>query len=190
MRPLIAWLAAHTAADAGDAYRVESNPRVMQFLGGQCRHPKDQYLRRFATECVGLFPDYIAIRRKGDLAYIGSCALNSWYLSERGSCARVAAIEPRIVIDEPYWRDRYGVEVLRALLSYAFGPMGGELVAGVTDPRHPRMGRLCRLYGFRQDDRYDLAGRTWCESPELWVLTVGQFTATRRKLLEKAEEVA
>src|SRR6202521_2796371 len=182
-------LEAHLAKDAEHAYRVESNAKVMQFLGGGYQDPKDEFLRDFPSQSADRFPGYIAIRRKGDHVYIGNCSLKPWRLAHHDSRGPVPAVEPRIVIDEPYWRDRYGVEVLRALVAYAFGPMGATLVAGVIDPRRPRIRQLCILYGFRRDASYSLLEPTWCDLPELWVASNADFDAARRKLVQQAENV-
>jgi len=134
--------------NAEDAYRVESNPKVMQFLGGEYGRPKEQFLGDFPQQHVGRFPEYLAVRRKGDLVYLGNCSLRECRLYEMGSAASVSAIQPRIVIDEPHWRHMYGVEVLRALLSHAFGPMDAKLVAGMIDPRHPACANFARCMDF------------------------------------------
>jgi RimJ/RimL family protein N-acetyltransferase len=180
-------LSAHTVENAEDAYRVESNPKVMQFLGGEYGRPKEQFLRDFPQQHVGRFPEYLAVRRKGDLVYLGNCSLRECRLYELGSAASLSAIQPRIVIDEPHWRHMYGVEVLRALLSHAFGPMDAKLVAGVIDSRHPRMRQLCALYGFRQHQRHTLESSGQHESGELWGVTREEFATALCRRLKQAE---
>lgn len=179
-------LSAHALWDAEDAYRVESNPKVMQFLGGEYRCPKEQFLRDFRTGYVDRFPEHMAVRRKGDRAYIGNCSLTEWLLADRDSQPLVAAIQPRIVIDEPYWRNMYGVEALRALLSHAFGPMQANIVAGVIDPRHHRMHEICSLYGFRRDRLHSLCLPTQAAPSELWVVTRKDFEDALKRRLEQA----
>jgi RimJ/RimL family protein N-acetyltransferase len=181
-------LEAHTEADAENAYRVESNPTVMQFLGGGYKAPKEQFLRDFPSRSAGCFPGYIAIRRKGDLTYIGNCSLQDWQLTKRNSRTRVAAVQPRIVIDEPFWRYRYGVEALRVLLSYAFETMNAQLVAGIIAPGHPRIRQICMLYGFRQDHSFGPVSAPWCEEPELWVTSRDDYNMALQRLVQEVED--
>jgi RimJ/RimL family protein N-acetyltransferase len=178
-------LSAHTVENAEDAYRVESNPKVMQFLGGEYRCPKEQFLRDFPARYVDRFPEHMAVRRKGDWAYIGNCSLTECRLPDRDSQPLVAAIQPRIVIDEPHWRNMYGVEVLRALLSHAFGPMQANIVAGVIDPRHPRMHELCTLYLWLPTGPASRPGSAHAGGP---IGTVGCHAERLRSRTEKTAE--
>lgn len=104
--------------------RMQGNPRVMMFITGMPR-TRDET----AAELERIISGYgrpedgflvMAVERKSDSLFIGSCAVISGEIGFR--------------LDEPYWGQGYGKEIFDGLVEYCFSGMGlGSIRAEAED---------------------------------------------------------
>lgn len=129
-----------TLADAELASSIWSDPEVMRFLGGP-----------YTAEEV-------TARLEREVANDAAHGIQYWPLftrdaGELAGCCGLKPIEgPRFEIGfhlrPPYWGAGYGFEAARAVIAYAFGPLGMDALYAGRHPENDASARLLTKLGF------------------------------------------
>jgi len=112
----------------------ETREELEWFLDGHPDHPE-----------LGLW----ATIRKPDGAFIGRCGLLPWTIEGRSE------VEVAYLLARPYWGRGLATEAARAIVTYAFGPLGLSRLICLVDPANTASIRVAERIGMRLESRLE-----------------------------------
>lgn len=147
-----------TAADAANLYGVYSDPAVARYLSRPAFTELAQ-AEKMAANVVAGYADgsgvNFGIERKDDGAFLGNCMLFGFHRESRRA-------EIGYSMARAYWGQGYMHEALRALIDYAFGPLGLNRLEADIDPRNANSAKSLERLGFTAEgvlrERWIVAG--------------------------------
>jgi [ribosomal protein S5]-alanine N-acetyltransferase len=147
-----------TAADAANLYGVYSDPVVARYLSRPAFTELAQAEKMAANVLAGYADGSgvnFGIERKDDGAFLGNCMLFRFHRESRRA-------EIGYSMARAYWGQGYMHEALRALVDYAFGPLGLNRLEADIDPRNANSAKSLERLGFRAEgvlrERWIVAG--------------------------------
>ena len=107
--------------------RMQSNPTVMKFTGGEVQtlEKSEEELKKLLFYYTVKDNDFFvwAVARKSDNLFIGTCAL---IVNEEGEN------EIGYRIDEPFWGNGFATEITEGLIDYAFNTLNYNELYAIT----------------------------------------------------------
>lgn len=140
-------LTAMTPGDARDLFGLLSDPDVTRYMGmtpleelGEAANLLRVFGERAATGAELRW----AIRYPGEERLIGVCTLDEPYSARRRA-------ELGYAVARSHWRQGIAAEAVRAVLAYAFGPLGLNRVEALVYAEHSASRALLAKLGFAQE---------------------------------------
>ena len=143
------------AVDFDDLYRLDSDPRVMQYLNDGEPLSRAE-VRSALASAIRDYPHYHglgvwrAARREGD-RFIGWCSLR--YAAPHCEVELAYRLVPEA------WGQGYATELARALVHYALADLGIVRVIGVTHPANAASQRVLQKSGLADEGLAPFHGR-------------------------------
>ncbi len=136
-------LRAFVAGDVDDLYRLDSDPRVMKYIGNGKPLARDAVARRLKRfiRYPALYPDLGVWRasRRDNGIYIGWFALNY--------AGKTADVEVGYRLLPEAWGRGFATEGAKALVDYGFDDLGLHRIIGVTHPDNKASQRVLQKAG-------------------------------------------
>jgi len=145
-------------ADAPALFEIYGDPEVARYLSRPAFTQMAQAEKLVAT-AKACYADgssvNFAIERREDAAVIGTAMLFRFHRESRRA-------EIGYSMARAYWGQGYMHEALRALIDYAFGPLGLNRIEADIDPRNANSAKSLERLGFRMEvvlrERWIVAG--------------------------------
>ena len=165
--------------DAGLQFRVLNTPAVMAHIGGvkTLAEIEERHARIAASFARDEFGFLMMIEKSGEL--VGYCGLKR---VDSPLARNVGDHEMGWLVREDRWRRGYAEEAMRAVLGWAFGPVGAPRVVALTSPANEPSWRLMEKLGMerRRDLDFDDPDFPPEDNPTiLYSLTAAQWQAAR-----------
>jgi RimJ/RimL family protein N-acetyltransferase len=130
-----------------------NTPAVMRWLGGvQTRRELKSDVSYFIKSEAAEGLTFWAVERKADEAFLGFCGL---LRIRESDCPACGELEIGWRIREDVWRRGYAFEAATAVLDYAFGQRGIQLVVSRAAAGNAASRALMRKLGMRRDPALD-----------------------------------
>jgi len=132
-----------TAADLPDLVRLDTDPRVMRYIGdgrALAESAVSAVLER-VQRYYGMYPDLgvWAAQRRADGAFLG------WFCLKY--IPRTVEVEVGYRLLPEAWGNGYATEGTIALVRYAFGDVGLNRIVGLTNPQNAASQHVLRKAG-------------------------------------------
>jgi len=132
------------------------DPKVTQFIVARGQLSEDQVRERLAKEIAtqeAYGVQYWPVFRLDTSDFVGCCGLRPYRLDER-------ILELGVHLRALYWGQGYASEIARAVIGYAFGPLGAEALFAGHHPNNHSSRRLLQKLGFQytHDEHYPATG--------------------------------
>jgi RimJ/RimL family protein N-acetyltransferase len=140
-------LRAFAAGDGDDLHAMDSDDRVMRYLGsgmkGRTRAECDVSLERMIARAAAM-PGYglLHASRRADGDFVGGCGLFP--------IPDADGIEIAYRLRHDRWGQGYATEMARAVLAHGFGALGLQSVTGLTWPENVPSQRVLVKIGMRE----------------------------------------
>jgi RimJ/RimL family protein N-acetyltransferase len=161
--------------DLEDWYELESDPFVMQFLGGAIQTSRTVWISKMVTNLATTtnVESMLAIESKQEKVFAGRCSI-----------ARIAeppypedVRELQVVMARRFIGLQLGKQAALLLLAMAFGDLNATKILGVIHPEHGKCRTLCSGLGFVDSGKTDKKGN------QEFILTISAYNQRLKSAL-------